>query len=236
MNRSLLATLLLSLVVTENGGVFGFSPSSAKKSIHTQASSSHHPRHRSLKPLAFKSSSKPAPKKSLALLNFTPKDDNASDDKPFIRPALHNSNFFRAVSILYALLFAVYTTSKSPEATTNALGKLGKHLILSSKAAATVHMLSFGTWFGTVVYTTFIAGITMFKNLPRRTFGTLQSKLFPLYFQLCTGMLALQVSICFVTFTMSSHKLIFSLTSTPTFYLSRHHTTDLNPHCHARCS
>lgn len=233
MNRSLLATLLLSLALTESGGVFGFSPS-AVAPIST-ASSSHHPSHLSLKPLAFTSSSEPAPhKSSLTLLNFTPKDDNASDDKPFIRPALHNSTFFRAVSILYALLFAVYTTSKSPSATTNVLGKLGKHLILSSKAAATVHMLSFGIWFGTVFWTTFIAGITMFKNLPRRTFGTLQSKLFPLYFQLCAGVLALQVNICFVTFTISSHKLIVSLTSA--LYIFLHHSADLNPHCYARCS
>lgn len=180
MNR-LFAALILSAL----GGGFAFSPS-AVKPIHTQAISSQ-------RPLAFLSSSTPSPKSRRVLLNFTPKDDNeVSDDTPFIKPALHNSNFFRAISILYALLFAVYTSSK-PEATANALSKLGKHLVLSSKAAAAVHMLSFGTWFGTVFYTTFVAGITMFKNLPRRTFGTLQSKLFPLYFKLCTGMIALQV-------------------------------------------
>jgi len=187
MNR-LLAALHLSLVLlTGKGGlVSGFSPS-AVKSIQTQAPSSPHP-------LAFTSSSKTVSPKSPVILNFTPKDDSeVSDDTPFIRPALHNSNFFRAISILYALLFAVYTTSKSPAATTNALTKFGKHLVISSKAAAAIHMLSFGTWFGTVFYTTFVAGITMFKNLPRRTFGSLQSKLFPLYFKLCTGMIALQI-------------------------------------------
>lgn len=47
-----------------------------------------------------------------------------------------------------------------------------------------VHMLANATWLGSVVWTTFIAGITMFKNLPRQTFGRLQSKLFPLYFGL----------------------------------------------------
>ena len=174
--------------------MFGFSP--VVKSINPNASTntfSLPPSTASL--LAFTSSPKKAPQTSRGVLKFTPKDDNgASDNTPFIRPALHNSNIFRAISILYALLFAVYTTSKSPSAATNSLTKLGKHLILSSKAAAAVHMLSFGTWLGTVVYTTFIAGITMFKNLPRRTFGTIQSKLFPLYFQLCTGMIALQVS------------------------------------------
>ncbi len=191
MNR-LFAALLL--VLSALGGGIAFSSPSAVKPIHTQAISSQ-------RPLAFLgvSSSKVSPKSRVLLLNFTPKDDNevSDDTTPFIRPALHNSNFFRAISILYALLFAVYTSSKSPEATTNALSKLGKHLVLSSKAAAAVHMLSFGTWFGTVFYTTFVAGITMFKNLPRRTFGTLQSKLFPLYFKLCTGMIALQVKTTF---------------------------------------
>lgn len=33
----------------------------------------------------------------------------------------------------------------------------------------------------------------MFKNLPRRVFGKLQSKLFPLYFQLCSVMIGLQL-------------------------------------------
>lgn len=127
-------------------------------------------------------------------LTFTPKEDNeAEDDKPFIRPALHNSPFFRSLAILYALLFAIYQGSTTPTETANALSKIGKHLILSPKAAATVHLLSFATWFGTVVYTTFIAGITMFKNLPRRTFGKIQSKLFPLYFQLNSLMVGVQI-------------------------------------------
>jgi len=33
----------------------------------------------------------------------------------------------------------------------------------------------------------------MFKNLPRRVFGTLQSKLFPLYFKLCSLMIGVQI-------------------------------------------
>jgi hypothetical protein len=53
--------------------------------------------------------------------------------------------------------------------------------------------LAFGTWFGTVFYTTFIAGLTMHNNLPRQTFGKLQSKLFPKYFLLCTISILLQV-------------------------------------------
>jgi hypothetical protein len=127
-------------------------------------------------------------------LFFTPKEV-ASDDKPFIRPALHNSNFFRSVAIIYALLFAIYQGSAAaPGASTNALRRMGKYLVLPPTVAATVHLLSFSIWFGTLVYTTFVAGITMFKNLPKRVFGTLQSKLFPLYFRLCSGMIGVQVS------------------------------------------
>ncbi|KAL9191157.1 hypothetical protein ACHAXT_000863 [Thalassiosira profunda] len=125
-------------------------------------------------------------------LLFTPKEDGdaADADKPFIRPALHNSTFFRSLAILYALLFAIYQGSAAPS---TALEKGGRFLVLSPKAAATVHLLSFATWFGTVVYTTFVAGITMFKNLPRRTFGSIQSKLFPLYFRLCSAMIGVQI-------------------------------------------
>ena len=108
----------------------------------------------------------PSPTQSLAKavsstkLSFTPKEesDDSSDDKPFIRPALHNSPFFRSLAILYALLFAIYQGS-SPDS----IQKVGKMFILSPKNAATVHLLSFSVFFGTTVYTTFIAGITMFK-------------------------------------------------------------------------
>jgi hypothetical protein len=129
-------------------------------------------------------------------LLFTQQGDNVPDgNQPFIRPAPHNSPLFRAIAILYALLFAIYQGSNSPSTSANAtLQKVAKYCILPPNAAATVHLLSFSTWFGTVVYTTFVAGITMFKNLPRRVFGTLQSKLFPLYFQLGTIMIGLQVS------------------------------------------
>lgn len=188
MNRFLSLAIFLA-------SVFGASPSSGF-SLDTVSSSSRTiplvPKSATLShhrgSLAFAKSPK-----SLSRLFFTPAEDNDDKkDQVFIRPALHNSPFFRALAILYALLFAVYQTSGAPAA--NTLQKLGKHLIVSPKAAATLHLLAFATWFGTVVYTTFIAGITMFKNLPRRTFGTLQSKLFPLYFQLCTAMIGIQVS------------------------------------------
>jgi hypothetical protein len=154
----------------------------------SQHSARHHPLprdRRGVGPAAFASPSR---------LSFTPKEV-ASDDKPFIRPALHNSNIFRSVAILYALLFAIYQSSAAaPSASSaNALLNWGGYLVLPPSAAATVHLLSFSIWFGTVIYTTFVAGIAMFKNLPRRVFGTLQSKLFPLYFRLCSVMIGVQV-------------------------------------------
>jgi len=97
-------------------------------------------------------------------LLFSPSDSNEDKEEPWIRPAIHNSPLFRVFAILYALLFAIYQGSNAPTTTgATALQKIGKHIILAPKAAATLHLLSFGTWIGTVVYTTFIAGITMFK-------------------------------------------------------------------------
>jgi hypothetical protein len=104
------------------------------------------------------------PHASSSRLLFSPTETNEGKEEPWIRPAVHNSPMFRAFAILYALLFAIYQSSNAPSATgATALEKIGKHIMLAPKAAATLHVLSFGTWFGTVVYTTFIAGITMFK-------------------------------------------------------------------------
>ena len=107
----------------------------------------------------------------------------AAGDQPaelWTKPRLHNNPLVRSAAILAALGLAGSSST--------VVGKL------SSTASATIHMLSFGAWFGTVFYTTFIAGLTMFKNLPRQTFGRLQSKLFPKYFSLCSVMIVLQVS------------------------------------------
>lgn len=145
---------------------------------------------------------------SSSRLFFTPKvvatggdGDDDGGGPLFIRPAPHNSSLFRSVSILCALLFAMYQGSSAaavPAGAASANDALrrfaGKcYPLLPPHAAASVHLLSFSIWFGTVVHTTFVAGITMFKNLPRRVFGTLQSKLFPLYFRLCSGMIGVQV-------------------------------------------
>ncbi|GMI44899.1 hypothetical protein TrCOL_g3162 [Triparma columacea] len=59
---------------------------------------------------------------------------------------------------------------------------------------AILHLSSWGINVGTNFYTTFVAGITMFKALPRREFGKLQAKLFPKFFLLCTLTAFLQLS------------------------------------------
>jgi hypothetical protein len=51
-------------------------------------------------------------------------------------------------------------------------------------AVKLVHLGSFSGWLGTQLWVTFFAGVTMYKVLPRHTFGLVQSKLFPKYFLL----------------------------------------------------
>ena len=53
----------------------------------------------------------------------------------------------------------------------------------NSQRIALVHLLAFSSWFGCSVWVSFVAGITMFRTLPRHVFGRLQSRLFPAYFQ-----------------------------------------------------
>lgn len=105
---------------------------------------------------------------------------SAEEGEEWTKARIWNTKLFRSAAILAALGAAGYV-SGSPLAS------------LPGKTAATIHLLSFGTWFGTVFYTTFIAGITMFKNLPRKTFGRLQSKLFPKYFMLSAVAILLQL-------------------------------------------
>jgi hypothetical protein len=81
-----------------------------------------------------------------------------------VEPSVANKTPVRILTILAAIAAAGYGTS-----------------FLPSAAVATVHVMASGIWLGVNVWTTFFAGITMFKNLERQTFGKLQSKLFPLY-------------------------------------------------------
>lgn len=112
-------------------------------------------------------------------LHFTPAaaDEDSSD---WTKKRVHNSAGFRSFALLVALFMAGFS-SKSPLK------------LLPAQSIGAIHMLSFGTWFGMVAYTTFVAGITMFKNLPKKVFGRLQSKLFPKYFAISSVALVLQL-------------------------------------------
>ena len=106
---------------------------------------------------------------------------NNNEKEKWIQPQWHNKNWVRSLVLLSSLWIAGKTTITSTGG-----GRV-------SRTGAVLHLFSFGTWFGTVFYTTFIAGITMFQNLPRQTFGKLQSKLFPKYFFLSSITIILQL-------------------------------------------
>ena len=44
----------------------------------------------------------------------------------------------------------------------------GGTTVLSFQGAAMVHLLAYGTLLGTLVFNTFVVGLTMFKNMPRQ--------------------------------------------------------------------
>eukprot|EP00898_Chlorokybus_atmophyticus_P002914 jgi/Chlat1/3623/Chrsp237S03613 len=96
----------------------------------------------------------------------------------WLTPAIHNKNAVRALAIAGAVVLSAQSS-----------------IMISSRLAWFLHFVAFGCWLGTSVYTTFIAGIVMFRNLPRQTFGKLQARLFPRYFQLnAASLLVLLVS------------------------------------------
>lgn len=82
-----------------------------------------------------------------------------------------NRQLFRA-SVLVAVLASAAVTTKNNNVVE---GHYRHELVL-------IHLLSFSAWFGCSVWVSFVAGLVMFKNLPRHVFGRLQAKLFPAYF------------------------------------------------------
>lgn len=55
---------------------------------------------------------------------------------------------------------------------------------LLSPDARTIHLLAFGTVLGNQIWVSFVGGPIQYSNLPRQTFGVLQSKIFPYFFGL----------------------------------------------------
>jgi hypothetical protein len=48
--------------------------------------------------------------------------------------------------------------------------------------ASFIHLASVGAWFGISLWVTFVAGVLLYKYLPRHLFGEVQSKIFPYFF------------------------------------------------------
>jgi len=72
----------------------------------------------------------------------------------FVRPSLWNKPFVRAAAVVSG-------------------GAVAGGVL---PFAAMMHLSAFGVWLGTNVWTTFVAGLTMFKTLPRQQFGSLQAR------------------------------------------------------------
>lgn len=94
----------------------------------------------------------------------------------WIEPATHNRNPVRVTLLIVASALAARGSLLAP-------GAIAKF----------VHLLAFSTWIGSSIWTTFFAGIIMFKNLPRHNFGKVQAKLFPAYFFLHAVCLAIML-------------------------------------------
>ncbi|KAI8468559.1 MAG: hypothetical protein J3K34DRAFT_426860 [Monoraphidium minutum] len=63
----------------------------------------------------------------------------------------------------------------------------GGTTMVSPQGAAFVHVIAYGALLGTILFNTFVVGLTMFSNMPRQMFGRVQAKMFPKYFSLTTG-------------------------------------------------
>ena len=69
---------------------------------------------------------------------------------------------------------------------------------MTDPLAKAIHMFSISIFFGCSTWVSFVAGLVMFKTLPRHVFGKLQSKLFPAFFQFTS--LVLVIAICTLIF------------------------------------
>jgi hypothetical protein len=96
-----------------------------------------------------------------------------------LTPSVANKTAVRGIALAASVTAAAYLGAPS----------------MQPAAAAFAHLIAVATFLGAAFYTTFFAGILMFKNLPRQTFGKLQSKLFPVYFWL----LATTAGVAFAT-------------------------------------
>ena len=108
--------------------------------------------------------------RAAAAANNEDKNEDVQGD--MLEPSLANNPLVRVASLV---------------AVTAVSAKVGG-VLLSAKLLAFAHMMGFGMWFGTLGWTSTVFGIVAFRNLPRQTFGKLQSKLFPKYFAVTGAM------------------------------------------------
>ncbi|KAG2423876.1 hypothetical protein HXX76_014930 [Chlamydomonas incerta] len=87
-----------------------------------------------------------------------------------LKPSVVNTPLVRAAAVLGAVGLVAGSTALLP-------GAVGAFL----------HVTAYGILLGSQLWNTFFVGITMFKNLPRQTFGKVQAKMFPQYFALTAG-------------------------------------------------
>ncbi|KAG2494715.1 hypothetical protein HYH03_007229 [Edaphochlamys debaryana] len=97
-----------------------------------------------------------------------PANDNFSGD--MLKPSVVNTPLVRAAAVVGAVAVVA-----------------GSTVLLPGTIGAFLHVTSYAVLLGTQLWNTFFVGLTMFKNLPRQTFGRVQSKLFPMYFSLTAG-------------------------------------------------
>jgi len=86
---------------------------------------------------------------------------------------LSNRQILRGAAILIASASAIIANTNISE---NFLQNV-------KQSKWSIHLFAFACYYGCSMWVTFVGGLVMFKSLPRHTFGKLQSKLFPRYFQ-----------------------------------------------------
>ena len=86
---------------------------------------------------------------------------------------LTRRQLFRGTAILVTLILSILSADK-----------VSINVVKSMERSKwNIHLFAFSCFYGCSMWVTFVAGLVMFNNLPRHTFGKIQSKLFPKYFQ-----------------------------------------------------
>lgn len=84
-----------------------------------------------------------------------------------------------------------------------------------ARLASFAHLTAYATFLGTIVWNTFFVGLTMFKVLAsmgqRQSFGKVQSKLFPAYFALTTGCVAVMLATTVMAGSVTDTKVVIGL-------------------------